>query len=77
MGHDARLRVIDGGRSATDSLADIRAVIDEYVVPATAELKRLADDGDLDGIRALSYELLTLAGTIVSACPRATRTTRV
>jgi hypothetical protein len=64
-----RLTPLPGGWSPADAIGDIRQVIDEHLVPATAELQRMADTGDTDGVRACSYELLVLAGTIIAACP--------
>ena len=67
MASSPRLTVLDGGRSPADSLDDIRHTIDVYAVPAVAELKRMADADDVDGVRALSYEMITLAGTLIAA----------
>lgn len=67
MASSPRLTLVEGGRQPADSLDDIRHTIDVYAVPAVHELKRLADADDVDGVRALSYELLTLAGTLIAA----------
>ena len=67
MASPPRLAALDGGRSPADSLDDIRHTIDVYAIPAVIELKRFADTDDVDGVRALSYELLTLAGTLIAA----------
>ena len=76
MGASRRFTAIDGGRAAEDSLADIRAVVDDYAVPAAEGLKRASDEHDVDAIRAYAYELLSITGTIIAACPRPRRGSR-
>jgi hypothetical protein len=53
-----------------DPLDEIRQVVDDYLIPASLELKRSADDGDVDALRAYAFELLAATGTVVAACPR-------
>ena len=66
----SRLTVLPGGPSYAESIADVRTVIDEYLTPAAAELKRAADEHDVDAVRAYAYELLAVTGTVIAACPR-------
>ncbi len=73
MGDLVRLTAIDGGRTAADSARDIRLTIEEHVLPACAELERMADAGDLEAVRVLCFELLAVTGTIIAACPRPKR----
>ena len=66
-----QLTVIPGGHD--DALREIRLVVDDYLAEAVTELTRAADRGDLDEVRVYAFEVLTIAGTIVAACPRPRR----
>ena len=52
------------------AVEEIRMVVDHYLGPAAVELKRAADESDMDAVRAYAFELLAATGTVIAACPR-------
>lgn len=64
------LHVITGGRTSADDARDVQLVVCEHIVPAANELRRLAEEGDLEGVRVVSGELIAALGAVFAACPR-------
>ena len=67
------LTLVRRERPRHEPTEEIRELIDGYLEPAVAQLRRATDTGDLVAARVYSYELLALTRAIVAACPRPRR----
>lgn len=70
MAVQRRFRRIEGGAQPDDRLADIHAMVDDYLRPALDAMEHAADDGDLVAVRAYAHEMVVGAGAVIAACPR-------